>query len=158
MDNGGSMLKHEAIASISLDGDTHCCMACLGEHVTVRMDGKRLDEIVGYGEFHLEDLGDGVWHPNLGGRSLTLSNGKAVSQDGEFHAGSIAKPGREHVCGKRGMTAAERELVEAALLFVTRHTGGRGCEIRLDLSDCGSSEEIVRKAEAVRAERKEAAK
>lgn len=67
-------------------------------------------------------------------------------------------PAPKHTCGQRPMTAAESELVEAALLFVTRHTGGRGCEIRLDLSDCGSSEEIVRKAEAVRAERKEAAK
>jgi hypothetical protein len=58
-----------------------------------------------------------------------------------------------HTCAKRPMTAAERALVEAALLFVARHSEGRGCNVRLDPLNCGSSERIIDAAKAVRAER-----
>lgn len=59
-------------------------------------------------------------------------------------------------CGSQHITAAERELVEAALRFVARHTGGRKCSIELDPENCGSSETLIEATKAVRSEREKA--
>ena len=47
---------------------------CGGEVTTIRAlnaDGS-LDEIVGHGDFHLEQLSEGAWFLQLGGISLTI--------------------------------------------------------------------------------------
>jgi len=43
---------------------------------------------------------------------------------------------------------AAKALVEAALLFVQRHTDGRRCSIELDPDNCGSSEQLIKAAKA----------
>lgn len=120
----------EAKASVSLDGCTQSCEACQGEYVTVRMDGKRMDEIVGYGRFHLEDNG-GSWFLDLGGRMMSLTSKKATPIDGDFHEGTVAAPLRGHTCGRREITAAEAELVEAALEKAWDVTGSSMIALRL---------------------------
>lgn len=122
-----AMQEREARASCSLDGETQSCDACQGEYVTTRMDGKRLDEIVGYGRFHLEDLG-GSWFLDLGGLKLNLTSTKAVAVDGDLHAGTVTRAGREHACGKRAMTEAERAVVEAAMEWNAKRRDWRAAQ------------------------------
>lgn len=67
----------------------------------------------------------------------------SVSLDGCTQSCPACVQKLEHVCGKRPMTVAERELVEAAMEYTASHFG--------DLN-------LKMLADAVRAERKEAAK
>lgn len=53
----------------------------------------------------------------------------------------------------RVKTQAEHELIEAALLFVRRHTDGAHCSFELDTHNCGSSEILIQSANSVRSER-----
>ena len=55
--------------------------------------------------------------------------------------------------GERGVRvkkepSAKSELISAALLFVARHTDGKGCNVRLDTENCGSTERLVNAARA----------
>lgn len=136
----------EARASVSLDGSTQSCDACQREYVTVRLDGKRLDEVVGFGRFHLEDNG-GSWFLDLGGLTMNLTSRKAVPIDAtSFEAGTVFQPEKKHTCGLRPITAAEMELVEAAQSLLD------------DVGEEGNVHNIRwfnQKNKAVRAERKE---
>jgi len=83
----------------------------------------------------------------------------SVSLDGETQYctacdSDICAP-REHKCGKRYMTAEERAVVEAAMLFVARHTEGKGCSVNLEREalNCGSTEQIINACRALRAAR-----
>ena len=59
----------------------------------------------------------------------------------------------KHTCGRREISPEERAVVDAARLFVVRHTDGAHCSFELDPHNCGSSEQLINACRALRAAR-----
>lgn len=107
--------QHEARASVSLDGQTQSCEACLVE------------------DWLAKDVSDF--------KSKRSTDGK----ERVFDSALVWFSRPAHTCGKRAMTAAERELVEACV---------RGLDQRGNIA----ARNIRVRADAVRAERKKETK
>ena len=99
---------------------------------------------------HKNPVKERVWYIDLESRAIAALDGETqycIACDSD-----ICAP-REHKCGKRYMTAEERAVVEAARLFVVRHTDGAHCSFELDPHNCGSSEQLINACRALRAAR-----